>query len=281
MSRKIKVHYYSVSNNQHRSLDDLLQDLERLPLDQRVKSIRHGDVNLEHIEKHDSLWFLHFTNSRASNWPGVARKGHASTDLNLGFDVELTENTYAAFDTTVGVMVLQYTQSAVRASRLFAYFDQHTEHPNSFFYTPILNDDAMERFERQHTFTTINVAINDVTDADVAYFDGSSVGSAVRESVNAGVTILEMSFRVDARVKGNRIEGGLVRRLVDRMIARNSQNDKLIVKGRDDQNSPVESIDLLADAKTAEYDERGVTLTPGRRYRLADMRTILFDALEN
>lgn len=280
MGRKIKIHYYAVSSNNPKiKLDALLAKLSALTLDQRDKIVGRGDVRLEIVEKHQNIWFMHLTASRVSNWPGVGRAGQLSSDLKLDLNAELTENTYAAFNIQTGILVLQYTQRAVRAGRLFAYLDQHTGQPNTFLYTPVLNNDAMQRYAQKHAFTEIEAVIDNVTKADEAYFKGSSVASTVRESVQAGVTRLAVTFKVDARVQHSKIQAGFVSNFVKRVIGRKSDTDKLVVTGRDQDGTPLESIDLLADVKSTCYDEREVTLTPGRRYRIDDMRRILFDAL--
>lgn len=280
MAKKIKVHYYAVSSNiDGTNIDSCLHTLSELSIPARTRTIRNSDVCLEKIERHDTTWFLHFTALRNTNWPGAAQKGHISSDLKLDAGVELTENTFAAIDTKTGVLVLQYTQNAVRASRLFYYLDEITGQPNSFFYTPVLNKDAMERYERKSVFTEVEVMVEGITKADEEFFKGSSIASSVRESIKSDVTRLNISFSVDARIKKNKIGSNLVSNLVDTLLARKSKNDKLIVKAKNGEDSPLESIDLLADVKIAEYPERLVTLTPGRRYRPNDMREILFDAL--
>lgn len=250
-----------------------------MPLGQRELTVGAGAVKLEIVERHGLDWFLHFTASRVSNWPGVARTGQPSSDLNIGIGASLTENTYAAFNLTRNILVLQYTQSAVRAGRLFSYFDLHTGQPNSFIHTPILNSNALQRYAQKHAFTEVEAVIDNVTAADVAYFSGSSIASAVRESVHAGVTRVAVTFKVDARIKSNKIQNNFVQDLVGKIIQRGSSADSLVVTGRDANDTPLESIDLLADVKTELYDERRVTLTPGRRYRTDDMKAILFDAL--
>lgn len=280
MAKKIKIHYYSISSNiVGENIDTCLHTLNGLSIPQRTRRIKNNDVCLEKIEDHGSLWFLHFTALRNTNWPGAAQKGHASSDLRLAVGVELTENTFAAIDTNTGILVLQYTQSAVRASRLFYYLDDVTGRPNSFFYTPVLNKDAMERYERSNLFTEIEVMVEGITKADEEIFKGSSIASSVRESVKSNVTRLNVSFSVDARVKKNKIKNNFVSSLVDTLLARKSPKDKLIVKTKNEINGTLEAIDLLADVKVAEYPEKSITLTPGRRYRPDDMQKILFDAL--
>ncbi|NYT80898.1 hypothetical protein H0A70_05240 [Alcaligenaceae bacterium] len=280
MTRKIKVHYYAVSPNHPRiSFDSVLTQLSALSLSHRERVVGPGAVRLEIVDRHGSDWFMHITAARVSNWPGVAQSGQPSSDLQIGVRADLTENTFAAFDTTTGRLVLQFTQGAVRAGRLFAYFDQVTGRPNSFLYTPVLNSDALKRYANKHAFTEVEAVIDNVTSADIAYFSGSPLTSAVRQSVQAGVERLVVGFKVDARVATQKINKGFVDSLVQKVMSRGSRSDKLVVKGRDAADGPVEAIDLLADVKMEVYDEKAVTLTPGRRYRPDDMRRILFDAL--
>lgn len=281
MSKKITVHYYSINSNiDNLQLHDVLLQLDAMNITQRTRTINKGDIKLELVEKHGTDWFLHFTAARLSNWPGVGKKGQASNDLVLGLDTELTENTYAAFDSQTGIMVLQYTQSAVRASRMFAYFDAYTNQPNSFSYYPVLNNDALIRYANKYAYTEIEAVIDNVTAADAAHFQGSTIASSVRESVQAGITRVSVKFNVNARARNNKIPRGFVQGLADLVLQRAAPSDKLVVTGRDGVDSPLESIDLLEDVKTAKYPERSVTLTPGRRYRPDDMRRILFDALK-
>lgn len=280
MSRKIKVHYYTITpTDPNISFSQVLNIINSTPLSQRARLIGQGGVNLEIIQQQGNSYFLHLTSARIRDWPGIGGNGQPSTDLILGGASELTENTYAAFDSSNGRLVLHYSQSGVRATRLFSYIDSFTGTPGSFSFFPILNNNALHRYQNKYSYTEIEAVINDITQADIAIFNGSSISNSIRESIQAGATQVSLGFKVDARVKSNRINRGFINNLASKILQRSNTSDKLVVSGRDQSNSKVEPIDLLEDVKTYSYDERAVTLTPGRRYRISDMQTLLFDAL--
>lgn len=268
---KVKFHYYKIAVDKTApSLDNLLQRLSTLSIANRTKTIYTTEIRLEHIAKNNGLWELCLTKVRSKNWPGVGSQNGASSDLSLPPQRDLTEHTYALIDPVKKLLVIQFTQGGVRASKVGMFLGDHAGLITAYDCHPVLTKDALTRYQNTKIFTRIDVGISGATAGDVAIFNGSPIGSAVKESVDSGIEDIEITFKVNAVDKRRALKSSMIRRLVS-LVQKSDQATDLKIFGRDAPDSNVEQIDLLEEAKFHLVDEKEIGLTPGKRYNQLKM----------
>lgn len=272
---KVKFHYYTITVDRTApSLDVLLQRLSTIPIAARTKTIYTTEIRLEHIEKKNGLWELCLTKVRSKNWPGVGSQNGPSADLTLPPQRDLTEHTYALIDPVKKLLVVQFTQGGVRASKLGLFLGDHAGLITAYDCHPVLTKDALARYQNTKIFTRIDVGISGATAGDIAIFNGSPIGSAVKEAVDSGIEDIEITFKVNAVDKRRSLKPGVIRKLVG-LVQKSDHATDLKIFGRDGPDSNIEKIDLLEEAKFHLVDEKDIGLTPGKRYN----KTKMFDQL--
>lgn len=269
----MNVYHYSVNAlGETPSLENTLQALQGLPLDERAATCGSQKVRLETIERSESiggeiLWELKFSRIRDSNWPGVATSSSEAQDLELDADQYLSEETFAVFSETRGRIVVQYNHHGVRASRIQEYFQILSGCSGAAYqFLAALNSDALAKFQSKQFVTNVDVCIDGVTAADVAYFNGAGIGAALEAGLSAEATSLRCSFSVDARTRSNRLNRNWVERLADYVMLRGGEGDKLVVNARGSEEEAIEVIDLLDSRKITSFPDALIDRTVGRRF---------------
>lgn len=268
---KVKFHYYKIAVDKTApALDAILQRLSSLSIAHRTKTIYYTEIRLEHIVKKHGLWELCLTKVRSKNWPGVGSQNGASSDLSLPPHRDLTEHTYALIDPVKKLLVIQFTQGGVRASKVGMFLGDHAGLITAYECKPVLTKDALTRYQSTKIFTRIDVGISGATAGDVAIFSGSPISSAVKESVDSGIEDIEITFKVNAVDKRRSLKPSVIRKLVG-LVQKSDNATDLTIFGRDGPDSNVEKIDLLEEAKFYLVDEKDIGLTPGKRYNTNGM----------
>lgn len=269
----MNVYHYSVNAlGETPGLEATLALLQNRPLDERAATCGNQRVRLETIERVSTagaeiLWELKFSRIRDSNWPGVATNSSEAQDLELDADQYLSEETFAIFSETRGRIVIQYNHHGVRASRIQEYFQVFSGCSGAAYqFIAILNSDAYAKFQAKKFVTNVDVCIEGVTAADIAYFNGAGIGAALEAGVSAEATTLKCSFSVDARTRTNRLNWPWVERLAGFVMLRGGEADRLVVNAKASEDEPIEVIDLIDSRKITTFPDATIERTMGRRF---------------
>lgn len=283
--KKIKIYYYTFELAEDaRDLDAVIAELQDKPLEERIRRCGLTDVRLEAVERrrignaHQDVWLLRFSRLRDDNWPGVISTTEAARDLELDEDELLSEETSALIDPTNKRMTIQYNHFGVRASKVQGYLNTESGSVLGYQFFPVLNNEAMEKYRRKQIVTSLDATIDGINEADIALFEGSAIAQSVGQSIQARTTKMRFAFSVDARIKTNKIDRGLVDGLVARIMRRNGDNDRLEVKVKAEENDATETLQLLDALKLSEYNADEIGRTVGRRYDADDLNNILVQA---
>jgi rhodanese-related sulfurtransferase len=281
--KKIKLHYYKVEKvGTPMELSEAFEKISKLEISDRTKSCGYVKVRLDHVELREGAiphWILRFSRLREDNWPGVSTLGEASKDLEFDDDTFLSEETYALYEPKKNRMLIQYNHIGVRASKIQEYLTQCINYADGGYrLIPVLTDDALTKYQSKKIVTSIDVVLDDLTQLDVDYFEGHSLHSAVKSTVDSDAVQMKMTFSVDARVKKNKLQSSFVTDLVDKVFKRNGDNDKISVYAKEEEADAVEFLSLLESRKGAEYDAESISRTIGRRYEPDDMFQLLQQA---
>lgn len=280
---QMKIHYFSISTERDaRPLQDIFTDLRNRDISQRTYTQSHIQIRLESIQPVTSqqrqYWLLRFSRLRDRNWPGVARPDREATDLVLEPNTLLSEDSYAIFDVLNGKLAIQYNHFGVRSSKIQDYINIMGGSPYYRFF-PVFNQNILDTYRGKPIVTKVEAVIDDLSEADVHHFGGSSLAQSIQQSLEADAKKIEFSMSVDARFKENRLNKNVVSNFIDRMINRNEDRDSLKVSVRDDEDSAVEILDLFEDLKVSYIDPLVLTETAGRRYEAEGMNNALMLAM--
>lgn len=285
----IKVHYYNViSAGAGPVLSDVLKALSTQQLEDRLKICGLQRLRLDEAQERipadgsPTYWLMRFSKLRDDNWPGVLAHGHASKDLELEEDQFLSEETFAIYSPSGGKFAVQYNHFGVRAPKIKEYFNAVVNHPeHGFIFSPVLTNEALEKYGKKQIITSIDATIEGVSDADIAIMEGSGIEAALKQSVEAKANGFKINFWVDARVKKNKIDRGWVDRVIDGIKRRGGENDSIIVTAKENEEDAVEVINLLEARKVSQYNADAIDRTIGRRYEPVQMYGLLEQSLRD
>jgi hypothetical protein len=285
--KRITVHYYFVLVPEGvQSVQDTLATILHAPLEQRLLQCGVHRVRLDEIVPFTQSdghvnWHLKFSKFRDDNWPGVSASAEPAKDLLLNDDESLSEETLVVYSTRSDRLVIQYNHYGVRASTVKDYLNQVSTSPIGYSLTPVLTNEALQKYEAKQIVTAIEATIEGVTEADIAIMQGSSLEAALSKSVASQVSKFEFKFSVDARVKSNKVNRNWIEQLVDGIRNRGGENDTLRVAAKANEEDAVEVIDLLESKKLTYFDADAVDRTAGRRYDSAQLFAVLDQSMRD
>ena len=285
--KRIKVHFYRVVGpDGGDSIGKIFERLAKLKLENRLQTCGAQQIRLDDVSPHETpdggtVWLLRFIRFRDDNWPGVSAAAEAAKDLELDADQFLSEETSVIYSSEGNRLAIQYNHFGVRASKVREYINQIVSDPAlSYAFTPVLTDEALEKYKSKQIITSVDAVIDGVTDADVALLQGSGLEGALAKSIEAKATTFKFSFSVDARVKANQLESSWISSVIDRIKSRAGDKDSLVVTAKENQEDAVEVIDLLECRKMTEYNADSIDRTLGRRYDPTQLYGLLQQALK-
>lgn len=284
--KTIKIHYYAVNSAPvGTDIEKILEELKKEELTNRLKVCGYQEIRLDHIEKrHDEkvnedYWILRFSKFRHDNWPGVANIREISKDLELEDDSVLAEETTMAYWPIKKKALIQYNHFGVRASKIQEYLSLSVMRDGGIIsLTPILTAEAMDKYLNKQIVTSMEASIDGVSDADLEFFDGSGLKESLQHSIENKATIARFAFSVDARIKTEKLDRSWVERIVDGVLRRGGDRDKLSVSVKGDEDEALEVLNLLEERKVTEFDESQIERTEGRRYKPEQLEAILTQA---
>lgn len=264
-----------------------LAKLQAESLEGRLKICGSHKIRLDEVIEQprpdgQSFWHLKFSKFRDDNWPGVSASSQPAKDLELDEDESLSEETLVVYSPVQDRLVIQYNHYGVRASKVKEYLNLVITDPSMYYsVTPVLTNEALARYERKKLVTSIEASIEGITEADIAFMQGSGLEDALAKSVENRVTTFRFQFSVDARIKKNRVEHGWISRLVEGIQNRGGDNDSLCVTAKENEEDAVEVIDLLESRRITEYNADLIDRTVGRRYDSAQLYGLLEQSMRD
>lgn len=285
--KTIKVHYYdvSLSDESPLSLDADLITLSSLPLEDRAKICGHQEIRLDSIldktdpDTKERYWLLRFSRFRNDNWPGVATREAESRDLIFDDDSVLAEETTMLYSETYNKALVQYNHIGVRVSKIQEYLSlSKMQEGISYKLIPVITAEALRKYQQKQIVTSVEASIEGISDADIAYFGNSSLKGTIQQSVDSKATSAKFNFSVDARIKTEKLDRSWVERVVDKVMGRSGERDRLLVSAKEAEGDALEVLNLLEARKVTEYDGEQIERTEGRRYKSDQLEALLEQA---
>lgn len=253
----MKVHLYKVREHENSMpLDQLLRQIRRNPLEDRLRLVGAQSVRIEDLVQKDGLWFIDFLRLRYDHGPGRA---HAERGVE-GFEFEdgegFGEETAALFDPANGFMAIQYNHFGVRSGTIQTYLSEyHQNHVNAYELMVKFDPEAERRLARQNLFTRLDFSIDvgRMSAADRAA--GRSVSQALSFGRTFGAEKISISLSMGpGKKKGkalnDRVIGDAIAWIKERVHEKDDYLVSAEVAAKENPDSATEIIDLVAHRLT-------------------------------
>lgn len=241
-----------------------------LTLEQRVRTVYGREMRLEHIEKTTKgLWHLDFGLLRFDNGPGRASKSTPVTDFDLRDGEGFGEETAALYDPTTGFLALQYNHFGARASTIASYLSALDSTPNNYEFKISLDDSAVARLKKKKIFTKIEIKVAPGKLSKHFRENNVSLYSALSaQQKEFGGDVVSITVGLDRGSQGSLSLSNKISAFLGMSGDEADAVKTLQISGRDDEQAPVDVIDLLEEVRVTHFND--MTLSSGLRYPLAE-----------
>lgn len=265
------VHLYQViTADKSKPLADLLEEVEGLSLEQRIRKINDREMRLEHVSKNDKgLWHLDFGLLRFDNGPGRASKKTPVTDFDLKIGEGFGEETAAIYDPVSGYLALQYNHFGARVSAIAAYLSTLDEKPNSYEFRLSLDDSAVARLKKKTIFTKIEMKVAPGKLSKAFKENNVSLYSALAaQQKEFGGDIVTVVVGLEKNSNKSLSIANKITSLLGLASDEPDAVSTLQVSGKDSQTASIDLVDLLEESRTTQFKD--LPLSSGLRYPLSD-----------
>lgn len=271
MTKYVTVNLFDVSwtDDMTQRLTDTLAEYARLPIEHRWRD----DLRLENIDVFEadavvtSAYFvLNFVKKRSIG-PGRVAAGAPVADIGLNVDEQFGEETAALYLPAQKWLLILHNQYGVGPSRMAEYFNAldpgNADRHFDYRMAPCIDRQAMQRMREMRNLTSIEVVAN------VGAFENSGVdvGESVQEAAQAA-RAMRLTLKLEAnevRQKGNSLNQGSMRGLIDSLLGRGDDVQKLKITGSEEAEAADKVVDLI-EHKVRERRNTSELLVQNHRY---------------
>lgn len=271
----IRFYLFKVEHTENTTpLDDLIKQIDKTPLPDRLRAVSHHDIRLEKINakkiQNESCFLLDFVLLRFDNGPGKASKKNPIVGFNLLKEEGFAEETAALYIPSKKYLIVQYNHHGVKAGMMARYFSEYSHNVlDSYDLEVKLDEQAEARLTNKQFFRRlqVSIAIDRLTQSQRQ--EGISLGLALDSGDKFGATTVDIELKLERGQKGKLLKDSVQNAI--RWIKRiHSFNEKSIISsevaagGGDGIDERVEIIDLIANRLKVELDD----LMPGHDRRI-------------
>lgn len=292
--RKVKFEYFQImkrnKNEKREKLFDLTKWMEvanNISLEKRSKEYRGERARLEeaYLDQDLDYFFLHFVRLRATNVPSKAKLDTNVEPFELEDDEYLGEEVSALYDSNKNILMLQRNKFSLGPSGIEEYLNLiWPNEDEDILVTPIPVPNAFELAKKPKVYRKINIRMANIdkkVSENLLDKFKSPLGKVIKtygeyDGVNAQVTITV------GNGKENQLDEDIVRTTINDIEDNKDLFTKAEISARDNDESPVEVIDLFDglahDFATFRLETRGSL----NHYSVADaMHTIYHPEKQN
>lgn len=256
--------------NDPKTLIDLTHYLEILSNsdqeDRVIKVTNVNDIRVCHIQYHKNyhisdggilqypLWEIRFTRTRY-DIPGVYnKKTQQINPANLDDDEYVAEETSFLYDKEKNIVILQRNRAGASPNTVQRFFNtMYENNENPIELQPIIKSDSLKRAMNDKYFSTINVRFPNVSD------DALKKDKSVQSLIDAPNSMMptetdcqlqaEFIFKVIGKNKKKSLLSDSIKKLLWFLspLIKTDKVDKLIVKGKQENERAFEEVDLIKD----------------------------------
>lgn len=230
-------------------LGEVLAEYSRLPIERRWRA----DLRLENIEHFEAdgvidsdYYVLNFVKKRTIG-PGKVASEIPVTDIGLNEDEQFGEETAALYLPSQRWLLILHNQYGVGPARMAEYFNAlapgDVERQFDFKVAPRIDRTALQRMERMNNFSSVEIV------ASVGAFEntGANVGESVQQAAEESRAV-RLSLKLEANEihqKGNSLSVASMRTLIDSLLRRGEEVQKIDVKGSENADTRDQVVQLI------------------------------------
>ncbi|MGY8915359.1 MAG: DUF6731 family protein [Flavobacteriales bacterium] len=270
----IVVHAFKVEgyDKKAKALDVIIKKIEKLKLEERVRTVGSSEMRLDSIVKKGRVYFLDFSSFRYVNAPGKASRKTDVKDIDFGIDGAAAEETAAIYDPVSNHIFVQYNHYGARHGRIGAYFSAIDEKPENQYYLETRFEKNIEqRLARKKIIKKIHfrVSSDPISKADKSA--GQSLQGALKSATDLNGEYIEITIGA-SRIKKSSLDkkgiGATLGWLTKRMGVDGDSVTLMEVTGKEDEESVSETLNLLGNKLNVKIAD--IKVGPGLRYSRDD-----------
>lgn len=278
----MRVHVFKLSGSEKAGpLSTTLELIERLSLEQRMRSVGFKNMRLESVTPPNaacSLWLLDFCKLR-NQGPGKASPRSASTSFNLAAEERFSEETAAVFDPLSGYMAVQYNHYGPRSASIASYLSLFLDPGQSYELQIKLDPSVQARLNKKVQFTGFGFRV--APDKLSAEWKKHNVGmyeALKKQQDTYGGDWISVEISLEPHSHGTlklkeKVKGFLGFANEPEAVT------KVEVRGRDGLDEKIDVVDLLSGKLEKVY--KGLPLDAGLRVSAAERWVRLLDAINH
>lgn len=264
----MKVYAYKVSlaDDWTHALEHAFRISYEKPLGKRLRQLSSSRVRLEEVRFSEEGIYANFVLFRSGSGPAIVSDSSRLSEIDIREDQCFGEDTACLYDPVSRYLLVQYNHHGPKASAIQEYLCHAEEDRiHSYQLAPKLSPSSEEQIRSLAVVSRLEVSF---AVSDLISHPNSKQLSFGQAIDLAGVNGAEtMSLTI-----GNRrgLALSAVKNLISNLHAAASCGEgikKLAVKAQLDEDSPRETIDLIAERLSCQVD---VPLGLGRRYHVED-----------
>jgi len=247
---------------------DRLAKIASAPLDQRTRHVGYK-LRLEDFRAPDdrrSYWLLDFAKLRFDGGPGRASERAPTASFDLAEGEGFSEETAMLYHPASGFAALQYNHHGPRVQAIADYLGAFDPGQSATYEFRLqLRADAQARLDKKKIFTKLEIKVAPAALSPAFRENNVSLTSMLQQQLGefggdtVAITIaLERSSANSLRLKN------WLPRFKEMADSEHEAVSVLRVVGRDENDGPLDPVDLIAEKERLEY--AGLEMDAGLRY---------------
>lgn len=230
------------------NIEKLLKLLMKESPLERVARISGDPVRMQVLEKDDYVYKMQFLRIREDVVPGIASDDGKYATMTLDEGKHIAEYNAALFDPQKAIFVLHRNRNALAPSRISAYLSRFLGEGNDVNLKPLINQDSINTLLKKPIYRTLRVKLigHETTNKK------NSLHQLFKPAKTMNSNKLDIVFSIGRGKKGESLDIEETRKLI--IEAYSDENvDRIDVAYKDDEDSRVETIDLLKDKRKDQH----------------------------
>ncbi len=223
--------------------DTAIQGACAQPLGDRYLIVSEKGRRLEHHDRWEGYYLLNFVTFEFAG-PGRSAPETQAVPMGLQPDESFAHETAVLYDPETMLVFAESARGGMGPGAIASYFGRFANRQTDYQLIPRLDDEAGKRARRHQTIRsmTMRVAIGPVTEKDRE----AGIGVIKSFGDDYGAELVDIEIKA-SRARGRTLSLGNIWRTANSILNSSDTNNvaQLKIKGREHDDDPLETIDLL------------------------------------
>lgn len=261
---RMKISAFRVEQKGPRALEDLLDRLNRIPLERR--SFEGSNLRLETSRMIDGLMCADFAGTRSGHGPGRMSRNAPLEGIAMEEGFTFGEDTGIVYNPETGNIAVQYNHTGPRMAGIEKYLriadcsfggiralnkGETLDDVAGYSIGVALKPDAYARLRRWGIYKSVEVTVSVPGVAQADLEAGRSLASVLRTPFAAGVEKISMTISAKPGRDGALGEDG-VRGIIGEIEQFGVAVKRAVIRGKATAEDPMDAVNLVSDAVSSE-----------------------------